>query len=341
MTDPSYNKNDLVRLLAEHLGQGHKAPTPAEVFRYAKDAGVPVSIQEAKTLLREAAKAKENLSVGSLIGPSSGPFYKSPDPGVMSSVSDPSDVSTLSEKQTAARASFGAKSPIPYYADRVAAAREAAKPVAKGGPGGLTAGLIAAAPATEKAAGKALAKTAGKAAKAGTAVAGEAAGAVGAGAVAAEAGLGARAVAAEAGLGARAVAAEAGLGARALGFAGKALPWIGAAMTAAQVAEWLYSVTQGRRMQGRAEAFQQGLETGSGIMDDTNLMAEERGASELQSALQRSRASGMEVQQQQFKDEINFAKLVGGAQGELANLSQIEPMSMEEVVALSQLLGGR
>jgi len=330
MTDPSYNKNDLVRLLAEHLGQGHKAPTPAEVFRYAKDAGVPVSIQEAKTLLREAAKAKENLSVGSLIGPSSGPFYKSPDPGVMSSVSDPSDVSTLSEKQTAARASFGAKSPIPYYADRVAAAREAAKPVAKGGPGGLTAGLIAAAPATEKAAGKALAKTAGKAAKAGTAVAGEAAGAVGAGAVAAEAGLGARAV-----------AAEAGLGARALGFAGKALPWIGAAITAAQVAEWLYSVTQGRRMQGRAEAFQQGLETGSGIMDDTNLMAEERGASELQSALQRSRASGMEVQQQQFKDEINFAKLVGGAQGELANLSQIEPMSMEEVVALSQLLGGR
>jgi len=330
MTDPSYNKNDLVRLLAEHLGQGHKAPTPAEVFRYAKDAGVPVSIQEAKTLLREAAKAKENLSVGSLIGPSSGPFYKSPDPGVMSSVSDPSDVSTLSEKQTAARASFGAKSPTPYYADRVAAAREAAKPVARGGPRGLTAGLIAAAPATEKAAGKALAKTAGKAAKAGTAVAGEAAGAVGAGAVAAEAGLGARAV-----------AAEAGLGARALGFAGKALPWIGAAMTAAQVAEWLYSVTQGRRMQGRAEAFQQGLETGSGIMDDTNLMAEERGASELQSALQRSRASGMEVQQQQFKDEINFAKLVGGAQGELANLSQIEPMSMEEVVALSQLLGGR
>ena len=125
-----------------------------------------------------------------------------------------------------------------------------------------------------------------------------------------------------------------------LGMAGRALPWVGAALTTAQIIQWLYSVTQGRKMQGRADAFAQGAALSQDYRGEAGLQETEAGADTVGRLIQQQRSSAIQSGDDAFKQQQDFAKLIGDAHGQLAQISQVEPMGMDEVAGLAKLLSG-
>lgn len=324
------NKNDLTRLLAESLLSGQEPPSPSDLMRYAKDAGVILGINDAKAMVKDAKAivAAHGASISMPRGADS--FYKSPTgEGVFSSIASPDDVQAVSPKQATARAASAAR-------------------------GGVGAGLYTKSPqqaAKEAATRKWLTEVAAPKAGAGTAAKAGAAAASAAATTAEIAGIGAKGATTAGtglaeGLAARAAAtastgAKAGSLARLGAGVGRALPWVGAALTAAQIVDWLYSVTKGRQLASRAESFGLGMQAARGVEDDIELSGALGAENQRGRLIEGLRGASLDAELAGNQEDRNFMKLLSGAQSEIAGMSRVEPMSMDEVMALSQILGGR